>query len=172
MPDRCDGSPFCSIQGTTSAMYSMYFSEERHRSGQNGTRPSGLSSQMAPCCVARLSFGLVLRQADIDGFRATQMIQDKAQFAGNGMSFSRTATPYWSIWVAPFGRAVKRSFALLHLWVRTCHYRRGAPSSQPLHDSLNPSISACRSTTKPHSSRLAWYHLGRQRSDLASVNRP
>ncbi len=23
-------------------MYSMYFSEERHRSGQNGTRPSGL----------------------------------------------------------------------------------------------------------------------------------
>jgi hypothetical protein len=25
---------------------------------------------------------------------------------------------------------------------------------------------------KPHSSRLAWYHLGRQRSDLASVNRP
>ncbi len=25
---------------------------------------------------------------------------------------------------------------------------------------------------KPHSSRLAWYHLGLQRSDLASVNRP
>ncbi len=23
-------------------MYSMYFSEERHRSGRNGTRPSGL----------------------------------------------------------------------------------------------------------------------------------
>ncbi len=42
MPDRCDGSPFCSLQGTTSAMYSMYFSEERHRSGRNGTRPSGL----------------------------------------------------------------------------------------------------------------------------------
>ena len=25
---------------------------------------------------------------------------------------------------------------------------------------------------KPHSSRLAWYHLGRQRSDLASASRP
>jgi hypothetical protein len=27
---------------------------------------------------------LVLRQANIDGFRATQMVQDKTQFAGNG----------------------------------------------------------------------------------------
>jgi hypothetical protein len=65
-------------------MYYWYFNEERRRSGQNGTRPFGLSSQMAPCCVARHSFGL----------------------------------------------------------------------------------------TKLHSSRLAWDHLGRQRSDLVSVNRP
>ena len=62
--------------------------------------------------------------AYIVGFRATQMFQDKAQFAGNGMSFSRTATPYWSIWVAPYGRAVKQSSAVLHLLVRARHYRR------------------------------------------------
>ncbi len=43
------------------------------------------------------------------------MIQDKAQSAGNGMSFTRTATMYWIIWVAPFGRAVKRSSAVLRL---------------------------------------------------------
>jgi len=36
----------------------------------------------------------------------TRMIQDKAQSAGNGESFSRTATQYWIIRVAPFGRAV------------------------------------------------------------------
>ncbi len=65
-------------------MYSIYFSEERRRSGQEGTRPFGLSSQMVPCGVARHSFGM----------------------------------------------------------------------------------------TKPRSSRLAWGHLGRQRSDLSSVNRP
>ena len=65
-------------------MYSIYFSEERRRSGQNGTRPSGLLSQMAPYCVARHSF-------------------------------------------------------------------------EP---------------AKPHSSRLAWNHLGLQRNDLASVKRP
>jgi len=80
------------------------------------------------------------------------MFQDKAQFAENGMSFSRTATPYWSIWVAPFGRAVKQSSAVLHLLLRTRHYRQGAPSAtapcvalppaslqscgQPLHDPL------------------------------------
>ena len=61
---------------------------------------------------------LVLCHAYIVGLRATQMFQDKAQFAENGMSFSRTATPYWSIWVAPFGRAVKQSSAVLHLLVR------------------------------------------------------
>ena len=55
------------------------------------------------------------------------MIQDKAQSAENGMSFTRTATPYWIIWVAPFGRAVKRSSAVLRLLARTRHYRRGAP---------------------------------------------
>jgi hypothetical protein len=65
-------------------MYSIYFSEERRRSGQKGTRPSGLQSQIAPCCVARHSFGVI----------------------------------------------------------------------------------------KLHSSRLAWHHLGLQRSDLTSVNRP
>jgi len=39
-------------------MYSIYFSAERRRSEQNGLRPSGLSSQMAPCYVARHSFGV------------------------------------------------------------------------------------------------------------------
>ena len=84
---------------------------------------------------------LVLLQGDIDGFRATQMIQDKAQSAGNGRPFSRTATPYWIIWVAPFGRAGKRSSAVLRLLARVDHSRRGAPCGQPLPDSLNPSIS-------------------------------
>jgi hypothetical protein len=68
------------------------------------------------------------------------MIQDKAQSAGNGMSFPRTATQYWIIRIAPLGRAVKRSSAVLRLLARTRHYRRGAPSGQPLHDSLSPSI--------------------------------
>lgn len=39
-------------------MYYMYLSEERHSSGENGTRPYGLPVQMAPDCVARLLFGL------------------------------------------------------------------------------------------------------------------
>ena len=39
------------------AMYCMYIKEERRRSGQNGTRPYGLRSQMAPYRVARRSFG-------------------------------------------------------------------------------------------------------------------
>ena len=58
-------------------------------------------------------------QGDIDGFRATQMIQVKAQPAGNGMSFSRAATLDCIIWVAPFGRVVKQSLAALHLLTRT-----------------------------------------------------
>ncbi len=67
------------------------------------------------------------------------MIQDKAQSQGM-VALSRAATPYWIIWVAPFGRAVKRSSAVFRLLARTRHYRRGAPSGQPLHGSLNPSI--------------------------------
>ncbi len=42
------------------------------------------------------------------------MRQCKAQSAGNGKPFSRTATPQWRIWVAPFGQGDKRSAALLH----------------------------------------------------------
>ncbi len=64
---------------------------------------------------------LVVQQGRFDGFRATRMIQDKAQSAGNGMSFSRTVTPYWIIRVAPFGRVVKRSSAVLRLLARTRH---------------------------------------------------
>ncbi len=81
------------------------------------------------------------------------MIQDKAQSVGNGMSFARTATPCWIIWVAPFGRAVKRSSAALRLLARTCHYRQGAPGGfscpreQPLHGSLSPSIVPCWTTS-------------------------
>ena len=57
---------------------------------------------------------LVLRQHCIDVIRATQMRQCKAQSAENGKPFSRTATPQWRIWVAPFGQGDKRSSALLH----------------------------------------------------------
>ena len=59
--------------------------------------------------------------------------------------FTRAATPYWIIRVAPSGRVVKRSSAVLRLLARTRHYRRDAPSGclcprvQPLHNSLNPS---------------------------------
>ena len=62
---------------------------------------------------------LVLFKGDIDGFRAAQMIQVKAQPAGNGMPFSRAATLDCIIWVAPFGRVVKQSLAALHLLTRT-----------------------------------------------------
>ncbi len=75
------------------------------------------------------------------------MIQDKMQSAGNGMSFLRAATPYWIIWAAPFGRAVKRSSAVLRLLARTRHYPAEARLAvfyalwvQPLHDSLSLSI--------------------------------
>jgi hypothetical protein len=63
------------------------------------------------------------------------MIQDKAQsvvalfsclpvsMAQNttwlGMSFTRAATPYWIIRVAPFGRVVQQSSAVLRLLTRT-----------------------------------------------------
>ena len=107
-----------------------------------------LACQHIITTMARL-FGLrspVLRQGDSDVFRANKMIQDKAQSAENGMSFSRAATPDWIILLAPFGRAVKHSPAVLRLLARTCHSQRGAPCGQVLHDSLNQSISPCRST--------------------------
>ena len=85
-------------------------------------------------------------QASIDMIRAKQMIQDKAQTADNGWSLLRAVTPYWVISNAPFGRAGKRSFAVLRLWARTCHCRRAVPSAQPLPDSLNTAISPLRST--------------------------
>ncbi len=66
------------------------------------------------------------------------MIQDKAQSEGNGMSFSRAATRNWVILVAPFGRVVKRTSAVLRLLARTRHYRRGAPSGEPLHQLAEP----------------------------------
>ncbi len=79
-------------------------------------------------------------------FRAKQMIQDKTQTANNGLSLLRAVTPYWVICIAPFGRAGKRSFAVLRLWPRTSHCRRDVPSAQPLPDSLNTAISPLRST--------------------------
>jgi len=90
---------------------------------------------------------LVLCHACIDGFRAAQMLQDKAQPAGNGSSLSRAATPDWSIWAAPCGRAVKQLSAVLRRLVRTSHYRRGAPCGQQLHGALNLTIQAWQSTT-------------------------
>ena len=83
------------------------------------------------------------------------MIQDKAQSAGNGMSLARTATPYWIIRIAPFGRAVKRSSAVLCLLARTRHYRRGAPGGEALHDSLSPLIVPCWTTRLNLSSNRA-----------------
>ena len=76
----------------------------------------------------------------IVGFRATLLFQDKAQSAGNGLSFARAATPYWSIRVAPFGRAVKQSSAVLRFLARTRHYRQSTPCGQLLHGPLNPTI--------------------------------
>ena len=61
----------------------------------------------------------MLFQSDIGVYRAFQMIQDKAQPEGNGVPFSRAATQDWVIWIAPFGRAVKRSLAALRLLTRT-----------------------------------------------------
>jgi hypothetical protein len=80
----------------------------------------------------------------IEELRATRMIQDKAQVAGNGRSFSRTATPYWIIRVAPVGRAGKRSSAVVRLLARTRHCRRDSASGfyalrvQPLLDLAEP----------------------------------
>ncbi len=103
----------------------------------------------------------MVQQGCIDGLRVTQMIQDKARSAGNGMSFTRTATPYWIIGVAPFGRAVKRSSAVLRLLARTRHYRRGAPGGQPLHDSLSLSIQPCWTT---------WYNYKGKKRFLRCAN--
>ncbi len=57
------------------------------------------------------------------------MIQDKTQSEENGESFSRAATPYWIIWITPFGRDAKHSPALLSLWqglAITCESRLAA----------------------------------------------
>ena len=70
-------------------------------------------------------------------FRVIQIIQDKAQSDENDESFSRTATPYWIIWIVPFGRVAKHSSALLSLLAMTGHYLRGSPCDQTLGDSLN-----------------------------------
>ncbi len=76
---------------------------------------------------------LVVQQGRFDGFRPSGMIQGKAQPAVNGKSFIKAATPNWIIPLAPFGRAGKRSPALLRLLARRNHCRRNAPSGQPLH---------------------------------------
>ena len=75
------------------------------------------------------------------------MIQSKAQFEENGepsfegRSASRAATPYWVIWITPFGRDVKHSSALLSLLVRASHYLRASPSGPTLIVSLSAAIS-------------------------------
>jgi len=61
----------------------------------------------------------VLFQRDNNGFRAIQMIQDKAQSEVNGIPLTRAVTPDWIIWIAPCGRDVKQSLAALHLLTRT-----------------------------------------------------
>lgn len=58
-------------------------------------------------------WALVLHLYDIYVCRAHPIGQGKAQAAGNGSPFSRTATQNWPIGWAPFGRVNKRSSALL-----------------------------------------------------------
>ncbi|HFC53931.1 MAG TPA: hypothetical protein ENJ43_05815 [Gammaproteobacteria bacterium] len=55
----------------------------------------------------------VLRQGYNLGCRASQTGQGKAQSAGNGMPFPRSATRHWPVWEAPFGPGRKRSSAVL-----------------------------------------------------------
>jgi len=75
------------------------------------------------------------------------MIQYGVAVLVKDMPFPADCALSWIIWMAPFGRAVKRSSTVLRLLARTRHYRRGAPGGflcplvQPLHDSLKPSIS-------------------------------
>ena len=95
---------------------------------------AGKAAWTIACRVIALA---VLLKGDIAMFRVKQMIQDKTQTANNGLSLLRAVTPYWVICLAPFGRAGKRSFAVLRLWARTCHCRRDVPSAQPLPNSLN-----------------------------------
>ena len=58
-------------------------------------------------------YSLVLRQGDDSGCRASHTGQGKAQSAGNGMPFPRSATQHWPVWGAPFGPVRKRSSAVL-----------------------------------------------------------
>jgi len=69
------------------------------------------------------------------------MIQDKAQSEENGESLSRAATSCWIIWLAPIGRVVKQSSAVLRLLARGYHSRRGALCGQLLYNSLKPLMS-------------------------------
>ncbi len=55
------------------------------------------------------------------------MIQYGVTVLAKDMPFPSDCALSWIIWVAPFGRAVKRSSAMLRLLARTGHYRRGAP---------------------------------------------
>ena len=57
---------------------------------------------------------LVLHPGDKLGCRVRQIDQGKAQSAGNGKPFPRTATPQWRICLAPVGQGDKRPSALLH----------------------------------------------------------
>ncbi len=82
---------------------------------------------------------LVLFPFNSDRFRANQRCQDKAQPAGNGAPLTRAVTPYWRRWLAPCGRAGKRSLTALRRLARARHYLRGVPCVQPLPDPLNRS---------------------------------
>ena len=73
----------------------------------------GEMAEVAGVCGFDDGSELVVEQLRIDGYRASQIGQSKAQSAGNGMSFSRTATRHWPIWGAPFGPARKQPSALL-----------------------------------------------------------
>ena len=90
--------------------------------------------------ASRQDGGIVLLPGDINGLRATQMIQDNAQSEKNGESFSRAATPYWIIWVTPFGRAVNRSSTVFRLLARTLPFparRALRPNDSRLAEPIN-----------------------------------
>ncbi len=56
---------------------------------------------------------LVLHPGDNLGSRVCRTDQGKAQSAGNGVPFARTATRLWSVWRAPLGPAGTRPSASL-----------------------------------------------------------
>jgi len=83
---------------------------------------------------------------DIEGEDEIATCRKKYQAIGESdrMTLKRAVTQYWDIWVPPFGRAGKRSFAVLRLWARTSHCRRDVSSATAPCVALPPaSVQSC-----------------------------